>query len=81
MNSTLEKRLFAEFTPADDAAWRAAAEESLDGAPFEKKLITKTPEGIDLQPLYSRTSTPSPACGASMSGTGARNWVRWRRSR
>lgn len=60
MNSTLEKRLFAEFTPADDAAWRAAAEESLDGAPFEKKLITKTPEGIDLQPLYSRTSTPSP---------------------
>lgn len=60
MNSTVEKTLFAEFAPADEKAWRAAAEESLDGAPFEKKLITKTVEGIDLQPLYSRASTPPP---------------------
>lgn len=60
MNSTLNERLFAEFAPANDQAWRAAAEESLDGAPFEKKLVTKTAEGIDLQPLYSRTSVPPP---------------------
>ena len=41
-------------TPAD---WRKAAEESLAGAPFEKKLITRTPEGIDLQPIYTAEDT------------------------
>ncbi len=34
--------------------WKAAAEETLGGVPFEKKLITKTYEGIDLQPIYSQ---------------------------
>ena len=68
MTQTLEERLFAEFTPADEAAWRAAAEESLDGAPFEKKLITKTPEGIDLQPIYTRISTAAPAWQARPPG-------------
>lgn len=60
MNQTQEKSLFAEFTAADERAWRAAAEESLDGAPFEKKLVTRTPEGIDLQPIYSAESAPAP---------------------
>ena len=68
MNSPVEKTLFAEFAPADEKAWRAAAEESLEGAPFEKKLITKTAEGIDLQPLYSRASTPPPVWQARPPG-------------
>ncbi len=55
MSSTTTAPLFAGFPPATDADWRKAAEESLDGAPFEKKLVTRTPEGIDLQPIYSRT--------------------------
>ncbi len=32
--------------------WRSLAEEQLEGAPFDKKLITRTPEGINLQPIY-----------------------------
>lgn len=36
--------------------WRRAAEESLKGAPFDKKLVTPTPEGIKLQPIYSDVS-------------------------
>ncbi len=32
--------------------WRQSAEQTLKGASFEKKLITKTYEGIDLQPIY-----------------------------
>ncbi|MEO6006361.1 MAG: methylmalonyl-CoA mutase family protein [Opitutus sp.] len=36
------------------ARWRAVVEADLKGAPFEKKLITKTPEGVALKPLYSR---------------------------
>jgi methylmalonyl-CoA mutase len=52
-NATYEK-LFGEFQSATAAEWRQAAEESLAGAPFEKKLVTRTPEGIDLQPIYTR---------------------------
>lgn len=61
MNATASERLFTGFSPASDAEWRAAAEESLEGAPFEKKLVTRTPEGIALQPIYTATNSPAPA--------------------
>lgn len=48
-----EQRLFDSFPPATYAAWRQAAEKTLKGVPFEKKLITKTYEGISLQPIYN----------------------------
>lgn len=43
-----------EFEPSSYEAWRKEAEASLKGAPFEKKLISKTYEGIDLQPIYNK---------------------------
>lgn len=51
--STASTSLLSEFPPTPHAEWRKAAEESLEGAPIEKKLVTKTPEGIDLQPIYT----------------------------
>lgn len=45
--------LLSEFPPTPYEEWRRAAEESLEGAPFEKKLVTRLPEGIDLQPIYT----------------------------
>jgi methylmalonyl-CoA mutase len=36
------------------ARWRATVESELKGAPFDKKLVTRTFEGLALQPLYSR---------------------------
>jgi len=54
MKTTASPSLFAEFPPPAPTDWRRVAEESLEGAPFEKKLITRTPEGIDLQPIYTR---------------------------
>ncbi len=45
-------RLFPEFEPATYEAWYQEAVASLKGAPFEKKVITKTYEEIDLQPMY-----------------------------
>lgn len=36
-------------------AWRAAVEKDLAGAPFDKKMIWQTPEGIAVQPVYRRT--------------------------
>lgn len=47
------KLSLAEFPATSQEEWRKAAEETLKGAPFEKKLLTKTREGIVLQPLYS----------------------------
>jgi methylmalonyl-CoA mutase len=35
------------------AAWRALVEKDLKGASFEKALVTETPEGISLHPLYT----------------------------
>lgn len=43
---------FSEFSIPGYDEWRKAAEAALRGAPFEKLLITKTHEGIDLQPMY-----------------------------
>ncbi len=40
------------------ATWRAQVERDLKGAPFEKRLITRTPEGIALNPLYTRADLP-----------------------
>lgn len=36
------------------ATWRKTVEAELKGAPFDKKLLTKTFEGITLKPLYTR---------------------------
>ena len=42
---------FDEFAPTSYETWKAAAIESLKGGIFEKKLFTKTPEGIVLSPI------------------------------
>ena len=45
-------KLFSEFpAPAYDT-WKAEAEKALKGASFESRMITKTYEDIDLQPIY-----------------------------
>ena len=46
----------AAHDPLTDAIarWRATVEAELKGVPFEKKLVTRTFEGIALQPLYTR---------------------------
>jgi methylmalonyl-CoA mutase len=43
---------FTEFPVPGYEAWREAAEAAIKGAPFEKVLVTRTHEGIDLQPMY-----------------------------
>jgi len=48
----LDAPSFTEFPTTDYSEWRAAAEAALKGGSFEKKLVTRTHEGIDLQPMY-----------------------------
>jgi methylmalonyl-CoA mutase len=51
--------ILADFPPSSYEQWRKNAEAELKGAPFEKKLVGRTLEGIDIQPLYTREHWPS----------------------
>ncbi len=53
--SQFEPLSLNEFQKADYATWRAEAERALKGAPFEKKLVSKTFEGIEIQPIYNQS--------------------------
>lgn len=50
----VEKRekLFDMFSPVTPEEWRAKAEVDLKGADFEKKMVWRTDEGFNVQPLY-----------------------------
>jgi len=54
MNKLSDKlNLKKDFPYTSYDEWKSAVEKDLKGVPFEKKLITKTYEGIDLNPLYT----------------------------
>jgi methylmalonyl-CoA mutase len=68
------------------AQWRALVERDLQGAPFEKKLVAKTFEGVDVQPLYTAEDEVPPAAtglpgapprtrGGGPLGAGDGGWV------
>ena len=42
------------FPPANIDAWRAMVDKALKGADFEKRLVSKTADGIRIEPLYTR---------------------------
>ena len=47
-----KERLFDMFPPVSTQEWKAKVEADLKGAPFDKKLVWKTPEGFNVQPMY-----------------------------
>ena len=46
------ERLFDMFEPVSPEQWRAKAEVDLKGADFDKKMVWRTNEGFNVQPLY-----------------------------
>ena len=50
-NLFAEKLDLSEFVPASLAEWRSAAEITLKGKPLDK-LVTRTPDGLTIEPLY-----------------------------
>lgn len=44
--------LFDQFPPVSTAEWKAKVEADLKGAPFDKKLVWRTNEGFNVQPMY-----------------------------
>lgn len=45
-------RLFGEFPPVATEQWEEKIIEDLKGADYDKKLVWKTPEGINVKPYY-----------------------------
>jgi methylmalonyl-CoA mutase len=46
--------LAAEFQPPAREAWLALVDKVLKGAAFEKRLVSRTADGVAVQPLYTR---------------------------
>jgi methylmalonyl-CoA mutase len=55
-------RLAADFAPASEDDWRKLVDGVLKGAPFEK-LVSKTYDGIKIQPIYARARDAAPIAG------------------
>lgn len=49
-----KEKLFSQFPPIDYTTWRAKVDADLKGVPFEKKLVWRTNEGFNVQPMYQR---------------------------
>ena len=47
-----KEHLFDQFPPVSTAEWKAKVEADLKGAPFDKKLVWRTNEGFNVQPMY-----------------------------
>lgn len=56
------------FPPASLQDWRRLVDQDLAGAPFERKLITHTYEGLDIKPLYTRADWPPDGDPSGFSG-------------
>ncbi len=44
------------FPPADETQWRAAVDKALKGGDFERRLVSRTADGIALRPLNARAA-------------------------
>lgn len=45
------------FEPATYEAWRQLVEKALKGADFDKRLVSRTADGLRIEPLYTRADT------------------------
>ena len=60
--------LLGEFPAVTHDDWRQLVEKELKGAPFEKKMFTRTVEGITLAPIYCRADVADLPHVASLPG-------------
>lgn len=65
---TSPQHLLAEFPPASLEQWHEEVVKLLKGAPFEKKMLTPTYEGITLKPLYSQSDVSTLSAKDAMPG-------------
>ncbi|MCC2114007.1 MAG: methylmalonyl-CoA mutase subunit beta [Hyphomicrobiales bacterium] len=56
-------RLTEGFSDADETAWRSLVDKALRGAAFDDRLVTRSADGLDFQPLYPQTAMGSTIAG------------------
>src|SRR5262245_46838775 len=52
--SEADLTLAAEFEPASREQWLALVDKVLKGGDFEKRLVSRTTDGLRIEPLYTR---------------------------
>jgi methylmalonyl-CoA mutase len=55
--------LASEFPAVSEPQWRKLVDAVLKGAPFDKRLVSKTYDGLRIDPLYPRAANASPVAG------------------
>lgn len=63
-----KEKLFEMFAPVSTEEWRAKVDADLKGVPFEKKLVWRTNEGFNVNPMYRREDIEGLATTASLPG-------------
>ncbi|MDE6325318.1 MAG: acyl-CoA mutase large subunit family protein, partial [Duncaniella sp.] len=63
-----KEKLFDQFPPVSTAEWKAKVEADLKGAPFDKKLVWRTNEGFNVQPMYRAEDIENLATNNSLPG-------------
>ncbi len=58
-----ELSLAAEFPPVSEAEWRKLVDAALKGADFEKRLVSRTYDGLRIEPLYPRAAKAQAVAG------------------
>lgn len=48
----MKEKLFGEFPSVSNEEWMEVVTRDLKGTPFDKKLVWRTKEGVDVQPYY-----------------------------
>ena len=61
--STTEPHLAEGFPAADFEQWRALVDKALKGADFEKRLVSRTADGLKINPLYTRNDALQSTAG------------------
>ncbi|WP_405351877.1 methylmalonyl-CoA mutase subunit beta [Nonlabens sp. Asnod3-H03] len=54
----MSNRLFEDFEPVSETAWKQKIQMDLKGADYNETLVTKTNTGIDIKPIYHSDSAP-----------------------
>ncbi len=82
--ATKVNKLAGSFPARSRDDWHRAAEAALAGVPFDKKLVTRTHEGVAVQPVYGPSGSPPDAAGfpglapyargGSVSGAAVNGW-------
>ena len=66
--------LAGEFEPATRQAWLTLVEKALKGGDFEKRLVSRTADGIAVQPLYTRADAVAGTVAQGRSGWFPGGW-------